>query len=251
MAAGYSIRVPYSGSREGPPRKPLPHLRKDDDDQAELKQQRNAAMDQDAHGRLPGLTLASVNGFSNGLVPPPSDQRFERVKPPVSDAFGTSARLFVRRCEPAPVPRAGSKGASNSVGYRTNALKFSRTIRIERPTHQTYTGAGELGVLTGCMCSKTPGGHRCVAISLLRLLSRFFFSLLPMPSNQPPLPPNSRSRALTALLKLRPNLAWKLPATRNVSALRKDDQGIWRGTAMKDGKQVNVAVDFRGNITLS
>ena len=37
----------------------------------------------------------------------------------------------------------------------------------------------------------------------------------------------------------------------NVSALRKDDQGIWRGTAMKDGKQVNVAVDFRGNITLS
>ena len=37
----------------------------------------------------------------------------------------------------------------------------------------------------------------------------------------------------------------------NVSALRKDDQGIWRGTAMRDGKQVNVAVDFRGNITQS
>jgi hypothetical protein len=37
----------------------------------------------------------------------------------------------------------------------------------------------------------------------------------------------------------------------NVSALRKDDQGIWRGTAMKDGKRVNVAVDFKGNITLS
>jgi hypothetical protein len=37
----------------------------------------------------------------------------------------------------------------------------------------------------------------------------------------------------------------------NVSALRKDEQGIWRGTAMKDGKRVNVAVDFKGNITLS
>jgi hypothetical protein len=34
----------------------------------------------------------------------------------------------------------------------------------------------------------------------------------------------------------------------NVSALRKDDQGIWRGTAMKDGRQVSVGIDFKGNI---
>jgi hypothetical protein len=30
--------------------------------------------------------------------------------------------------------------------------------------------------------------------------------------------------------------------------LVKDDKGIWRGTAMKDGKSVNVAVDFKGNV---
>ena len=35
----------------------------------------------------------------------------------------------------------------------------------------------------------------------------------------------------------------------NVSALKKDEQGIWRGTAMKDGKQMTVAIDFKGNIT--
>ena len=34
----------------------------------------------------------------------------------------------------------------------------------------------------------------------------------------------------------------------NVSALTKDDQGIWRGTAEKDGKQVAVALDFKGNV---
>lgn len=34
----------------------------------------------------------------------------------------------------------------------------------------------------------------------------------------------------------------------SVSALTKDDKGIWRGTAMKDGKSVNVAVDFKGNV---
>ena len=33
-----------------------------------------------------------------------------------------------------------------------------------------------------------------------------------------------------------------------VSALTKDNDGIWRGTAMKDGKSVNVAVDYKGNV---
>lgn len=32
------------------------------------------------------------------------------------------------------------------------------------------------------------------------------------------------------------------------TSLTKDDKGIWRGTAMKDGKSVNVAVDFKGNV---
>ncbi|MGT2466424.1 DUF4142 domain-containing protein [Mesorhizobium atlanticum] len=34
----------------------------------------------------------------------------------------------------------------------------------------------------------------------------------------------------------------------NVSALTKDESGIWRGTAEKDGKQVAVALDFKGNV---
>jgi opacity protein-like surface antigen len=36
----------------------------------------------------------------------------------------------------------------------------------------------------------------------------------------------------------------------NVSGLRKDDQGVWRGTAMKDGRQVNVSLDFQGNVVV-
>lgn len=34
-----------------------------------------------------------------------------------------------------------------------------------------------------------------------------------------------------------------------VTGLKKDGNGVWRGTAMQGGKQVNVAVDYRGNIT--
>jgi len=34
----------------------------------------------------------------------------------------------------------------------------------------------------------------------------------------------------------------------SVSALAKDDGGIWRGKAMKDGKSVEVSLDFEGNV---
>src|SRR3954464_11916301 len=33
----------------------------------------------------------------------------------------------------------------------------------------------------------------------------------------------------------------------NVSALTKDDQGIWRGKATKDGRNVTVSLDFHGD----
>ena len=34
----------------------------------------------------------------------------------------------------------------------------------------------------------------------------------------------------------------------NVSGLKKDDKGVWRGTAMRDGKSVDVSLDFEGNV---
>ena len=33
-----------------------------------------------------------------------------------------------------------------------------------------------------------------------------------------------------------------------VSDLKKDDNGIWRGRAMMGGKQTDVALDYRGNV---
>jgi hypothetical protein len=33
-----------------------------------------------------------------------------------------------------------------------------------------------------------------------------------------------------------------------VTDLKKDDQGIWRGRAMMGGKQTDVALDYRGNV---
>lgn len=34
----------------------------------------------------------------------------------------------------------------------------------------------------------------------------------------------------------------------SATGLRKDEQGIWRGTAMRNGASTPVAIDYRGNI---
>jgi hypothetical protein len=34
----------------------------------------------------------------------------------------------------------------------------------------------------------------------------------------------------------------------NVSGLQKDNKGIWRATAMKDGKSQTVSLDYQGNV---
>jgi hypothetical protein len=35
----------------------------------------------------------------------------------------------------------------------------------------------------------------------------------------------------------------------NLSELQKDADGVWRGKALKDGKSVNVSLDFQGNVS--
>ena len=36
----------------------------------------------------------------------------------------------------------------------------------------------------------------------------------------------------------------------NVTGLKKDDNGVWRGKAMKDRKSVDVSLDFQGNVVV-
>ena len=35
----------------------------------------------------------------------------------------------------------------------------------------------------------------------------------------------------------------------NLSALQKDANGVWKGKALKDGKSVDVSLDFQGNVS--
>lgn len=37
----------------------------------------------------------------------------------------------------------------------------------------------------------------------------------------------------------------------NVATMKKDDDGIWRGAGTSEGKQVQIAVDYKGNVVTS
>jgi hypothetical protein len=37
----------------------------------------------------------------------------------------------------------------------------------------------------------------------------------------------------------------------SVASLKKDDDGIWRGMAMQNGKETQVAIDYKGNVVTS
>jgi hypothetical protein len=37
----------------------------------------------------------------------------------------------------------------------------------------------------------------------------------------------------------------------DVTGLKLDDQGVWRATAKKDGKDTGVSLDFQGNVTMA
>ncbi|QFY62789.1 PepSY domain-containing protein (plasmid) [Rhizobium grahamii] len=37
----------------------------------------------------------------------------------------------------------------------------------------------------------------------------------------------------------------------DVMGLKLDDQGVWRATAKKDGKDAGVSLDFQGNVTMA
>ena len=52
----------------------------------------------------------------------------------------------------------------------------------------------------------------------------------------------------TALPKAKPRTAPSAYGLTSVADLKKDGDGIWRGSAMQDGKTVQIAVDYKGNV---
>ena len=66
---------------------------------------------------------------------------------------------------------------------------------------------------------------------------------------------NSSDKAVTAPVKGRNSFTEGEAKSRiekagftNINGLKKDDDGVWRGTATKDGRSVQVSLDYQGNV---
>ena len=72
------------------------------------------------------------------------------------------------------------------------------------------------------------------------------------PSNPAPAPEATRPAApavgANAFTEGQAKLRIEASGFANVSALKKDEKGVWRATAMKDGKSVQVSLDAQGNV---
>ena len=55
-------------------------------------------------------------------------------------------------------------------------------------------------------------------------------------------------RVATASLKDKPKSKIEDAGYTNVTELKKDDNGVWRGKASKGGSATAVSVDFQGNV---
>ena len=68
--------------------------------------------------------------------------------------------------------------------------------------------------------------------------------------NSPNRPPNTRSpiAGANSLTEDQAKSWIENKGFKNVSGLKKDDNGVWRGKANQNGKAVNVSVDFQGNV---
>ena len=68
--------------------------------------------------------------------------------------------------------------------------------------------------------------------------------------NTPNTPPNPTAPVAGANSFTEGQAKWRIESKgfKNVSHLKKDDTGVWRGQAMQNDKMVSVTVDFQGNV---
>lgn len=91
------------------------------------------------------------------------------------------------------------------------------------------------------VASKTVEGGRLSEPSFLEHCKAGLFNKVALDAGAPLAGANSFTEAQAKDRALAAGFA-------SVSALKKDDKGIWRGTATEGAKNVNVSVDYKGNV---
>ncbi len=73
----------------------------------------------------------------------------------------------------------------------------------------------------------------------------------PLPTPQPNTDSNAPLPGANSFTEAQVKTRLEEKGFTGIAGLKKDDKGVWRGTATQSGKPVNVAVDYRGNIVVN
>jgi hypothetical protein len=148
------------------------------------------------------------------------------VQPPAANAgMGNEPRMdSVRPGSPSQGAAAGQGAGNQGMGTQGgNALGTG-------VTGSGATGSGTMGTgATGAPARGTEGGQSAVRVDDGTRIGPLEHGANSFTEGQ------ARSRMEAA-------------GFTNLEGLRKDDNGIWRGRAMQGGRQVEVGLDYRGNV---
>jgi hypothetical protein len=139
-------------------------------------------------------------------------------------AFGQTTRTNPSAASTSPTIPSSSSTSANSPCSSTNPT--SPCYSANAPRNPCYSAAAPN---EPCSSTTTPNSRTS-------------------PAPTPP-PATTLEAAVRAFTKDQAKSQIEAKGYSNVSGLRKDAEGIWRGTAEKDGLSTNVTLDVNGNVT--
>ncbi len=152
------------------------------------------------------------------------------MKTPILAAAVLAAGLAAATAQTAPSGTTGNTPATGTMGNTTTPAPNPGTT-----APGANTGSNTSGTTTGSSNpAVNPGGNAPSGVNASGQATVVSLSALERGANS-----FTEGQARTRL---------EGAGLSNVTELQKDDQGIWRGKAMRNGQSVTVGFDYKGNI---
>ncbi len=152
------------------------------------------------------------------------------MKKPILAAAVLAAGLAAATAQTAPSGTTGNTPATGTMGNTTTPAPNPGTT-----APGANTGSNTSGTTTGSSNpAVNPGGNAPSGVNASGQATVVSLSALERGANS-----FTEGQARTRL---------EGAGLSNVTELQKDDQGIWRGKAMRNGQSVTVGFDYKGNI---
>ncbi len=157
------------------------------------------------------------------------------MKTPILAAAVLAAGLAAATAQTSPSGTTGNTPATGTMGNTNTNITTTPAPNPGTTAPGANTGSNTSGTTTGSSNpAVNPGGNAPSGVNASGQATVVSLSALERGANS-----FTEGQARTRL---------EGAGLSNVTELQKDDQGIWRGKAMRNGQSVTVGFDYKGNI---